>query len=164
MLCLSMQWLLRLLWPFSLFYWTYAFYWRILFFSPNNNSVSDIDLHWQIFYFILFSWVFRGKPQNKQQKMFNETALIRVNAQVECYRMIQKIGWRQTHNRQVYFGEIISLKLPPNFIIQLAQFKSLSFDTFYMQSFLEKEKWWLSMRNKIIVGTLVYQTKSYSEP
>lgn len=100
MLCLSMQWLLRLLWPFSLFYWTYAFYWRILFFSPNNNSVSDIDLHWQIFYFILFSWVFRGKPQNKQQKMFNETALIRVNAQVECYRMIQKIGWHMTTNTQ----------------------------------------------------------------
>lgn len=118
-----------------------------------QTTTASPTTHWQIFYFILFSWVFRGKPQNKQQKMFNETALIRVNAQVECYRMIQKIGWRQTHNRQVYFGEIISLKLPPNFIIQLAQFKSLSFDTFRKDELKKWRRWLLSMRNKIIVGT-----------
>lgn len=55
-LCLSMQWLLRLLWPFLLFYWTYAFCWRILFFSlnnnNNNNSVSDNPLTDIQFHFI----------------------------------------------------------------------------------------------------------------
>lgn len=139
-LCLSMQWLLRLLWPFVLFYWTYAFYWRISFFSPN--SVSDNPLT-DILCFILFHF-----PEYlEENRRINNR-----NVQCNCAHTCQCSSWMLSDDSEnsdgtwrpntigVYFGEIISLKLPPDFIIQLAQFKSLSFDTFYMRDRCRKDE------------------------
>lgn len=116
-----------------------------------SPTLISIDRYFISFYFPEYLEENRRINNKKcSMKLRSYVSMLKLNA-IGWFRKSDGT-WRQTHNRQVYFGEIISLKLPPNFIIQLAQFKSLSFDTFRKDD-LKKWRRWLSMRNKIIVGT-----------